>query len=139
MLDYFHGIKLGLTATPRDHIDHDTFKLFTCESGVPTYGYSYEEAVSHEPPYLCDFEVLKVRSKFQIEGIKGEELSETEKKRLIAEGRDIEEINFEGSDLEKKLESHLFLKDYAHENLHHSLNKSYTFLKCDYSYNHLSL
>ena len=103
VLDYFHGIKLGLTATPRDHIDHDTFKLFSCEQGVPTFGYSYEEAVSHEPPFLSDFEVLKVRSKFQIEGIKGEELSEAEKKRLIAEGKDIEEIDFEGSDLERKV------------------------------------
>jgi len=49
---------------PSAHIDHDTFKLFDCGALDPTFAYTYEEAVSHEPPFLCDFEVLRVRSKF---------------------------------------------------------------------------
>lgn len=103
VLDYFNAIKLGLTATPRDHIDHDTFKVFECDANDPTFAYTYEEAVAHEPPYLCDFEVLKVRSKFQLEGIKGETLPASVQKQLIIEGMDVEEINFEGTDLEKKV------------------------------------
>ncbi len=62
---YFHGLTLGLTATPRDHVDHDTFALFDCPTGEPTFAYAFDEATRHDPPYLCDFEVLKVRSKFQ--------------------------------------------------------------------------
>ena len=119
VLDYFNAIKLGLTATPRDHIDHDTFKMFECEAGDPTFAYSYEEAVAHEPPYLCDFEVLKVRSKFQLEGIKGETLPESVQKRLIVEGLDIEDIDFEGTDLERKVSNSgtnaLILREFMEE------------------------
>ena len=103
VLDYFHAIKLGLTATPTNHIDHDTFQLFECDTHHPTFAYSYQEAVEHEPPYLCDFEVLKVRSKFQFEGIKGGALPPAIQKKLIAEGTDIEDIDFEGTDLERKV------------------------------------
>lgn len=52
ILDYFNTITLGLTATPTDVIDHNTFGLFECEDGVPTFAYSYNEAVNHIPPFL---------------------------------------------------------------------------------------
>ena len=74
VLTYFDSLTIGLTATPKSHIDHDTFKLFECQAELPTFAYAYEDAVEHDPPYLCDFEVLNVRSKFQLEGIKGEAL-----------------------------------------------------------------
>ncbi len=99
VLDYFYALKLGLTATPTDRVDHDTFRLFDCNLGDPTFAYSYEEATSHVPPYLCDFEVLKVRSKFQLEGIKGGALPTAVQRQLVAEGRDPEDIDFEGTDL----------------------------------------
>ena len=100
---YFHGLSLGLTATPRDHVDHDTFALFDCPTGDPTFAYSFEEAVQHDPPYVCDFEVLKVRSKFQVEGIKGPKLGEPEREQLVLEGLDPDAIDFEGTDLEQKV------------------------------------
>ena len=100
---YFHGLTLGLTATPRDHVDHDTFTLFDCPTGDPTFAYGFEEAVRHDPPYLCDFEVLKVRSKFQVEGIRGPQLGEPEREQLELEGLDPEAIDFEGTDLELKV------------------------------------
>jgi type I restriction enzyme, R subunit len=103
VLDYFHAVKLGLTATPTDRIDHDTFKLFDCAVGDPSFAYTYEEAVEHDPPYLSDFEVLRVRSKFQLEGIHGEALPPAIQKKLVAEGKDIEDIDFEGTDLERKV------------------------------------
>lgn len=49
ILDYFNTITLGLTATPTDVIDHNTFQLFECEDGIPTFAYSYDEAVNHIP------------------------------------------------------------------------------------------
>lgn len=100
---YFYGLTLGLTATPRDHVDHDTFALFDCPTGDPTFAYSFDEAIRHDPPYLCDFEVLKVRTKFQVEGIRGPQLGEGEKEQLQFEGLDPESIDFEGTDLEQKV------------------------------------
>jgi len=121
VMDYFNAIKLGLTATPRDHIDHDTFKIFQCGAGDPTFAYTYEEAVNREPPYLCDFEVLKVRSKFQLEGIKGSLLPTAIQKQLISDGKDVEEIDFEGTDLERKVSNSgtnaLILREFMEESI----------------------
>ncbi|MBF3373778.1 DEAD/DEAH box helicase family protein [Leptospira borgpetersenii serovar Arborea] len=101
ILDYFNTITLGLTATPTDVIDHNTFQLFECEDGVPTFAYSYEEAVNHIPPYLCNFQVMKIKSKFQTEGISKRTISLEDQRKLILEGKEVAEINFEGTDLEK--------------------------------------
>lgn len=101
ILDYFNTITLGLTATPTDVIDHNTFELFECEEGVPTYAYSYEEAVNNIPPYLSNFQVMKIKTKFQDEGISKRTISLEDQKKLIIEGKEIEEINYEGTELEK--------------------------------------
>lgn len=101
VLDYFSTISLGLTATPTDVIDHNTFKLFECEDGVPTFAYSYEEAIDHIPPYLCNFQVMKIKTKFQEEGISKRTISLEDQKNLIIEGKEIEEINYEGTEIEK--------------------------------------
>ena len=103
VLDYFKTITLGLTATPTDIIDHNTFRLFHCEDGLPTFAYTYEEAVNNTPPYLSSFQVLKIQTKFQMDGISKRTISLEDQKRLILEGKDIEEINFEGSQLEKQV------------------------------------
>jgi type I restriction enzyme R subunit len=103
VLDYFKTITLGLTATPTDIIDHNTFKLFHCEDGLPTFAYTYEEAVNNVPPYLCNFQVMKIQTKFQMEGISKRTISLEDQKRLILQGKEVEEINFEGSQLEKQV------------------------------------
>lgn len=103
ILDYFNTITLGLTATPTDVIDHNTFQLFECEDGVPTFAYSYEEAVNHIPPYLSDFQVMKIKTKFQEEGISKRTISLEDQQKLILEGKEIAEINYEGTDIEKKV------------------------------------
>jgi type I restriction enzyme R subunit len=103
ILDYFNTITLGLTATPTDVIDHNTFKLFECEEGVPTFAYSYEEAVNNIPPYLSNFQVMKIKTKFQEEGISKRTISLEDQKNLILEGKEVAEINYEGTDIEKSV------------------------------------
>lgn len=103
ILDYFNTIILGLTATPTDVIDHNTFQLFECEDGVPTFAYSYDEAVNHIPPFLSDFQVMKIKTKFQDEGISKRTISLEDQQKLMLEGKEIEEINYEGTEIEKKV------------------------------------
>lgn len=103
VLTYFHALRLGLTATPKDYVDFDTFKLFDCAPGRPTFAYSYEEAVGQTPPYLCEFEVLGVQSEYQIEGIHGGELPQPVQDQLVRTGLDLEDVDFEGTDLEKRV------------------------------------
>jgi len=103
VLNYFNTITLGLTATPTDVIDHNTFKLFDTEDGVPTFAFSYDEAINHIPPYLCNFQVMKIKTKFQDEGINKRTISLEDQQKLILEGKEIEEINYEGTEIEKKV------------------------------------
>ncbi|MHC1600064.1 MAG: DEAD/DEAH box helicase family protein, partial [Candidatus Methanospirareceae archaeon] len=100
---YLDAIQIGLTATPAELIGRDTFRFFNCENGVATALYDYEEAVNDG--ILCDFRknVMGVRTHFQIEGVKTADLPMSEIKRLLGEGVDPYEMDFEGTDLEKKV------------------------------------
>ncbi|AMA60598.1 type I restriction endonuclease subunit R [Bradyrhizobium sp. CCGE-LA001] len=121
ILDYFKTITLGLTATPTDIIDHNTFQLFHCDDGLPTFAYTFEEAVNRVPPYLCNFQVMKIQTKFQMEGISKRTISLEDQKKLILKGEDIEEINFEGTQLEKQVinkgTNALIIKEFMEESI----------------------
>src|SRR6267143_695427 len=65
---YFDAIEIGLTATPSDLIDRDTFRFFNCQDGIPTFLYTYEEAAREQ--WLADYRVESVQTHFQIEGIR---------------------------------------------------------------------
>jgi len=103
ILDHFDAYQLGLTATPVEFMDRNTFRLFETEEENPTYNFTLEEAVNSNPPYLVDFKVLSIQSRFQLEGIKSGQLPLQIQKKLIEEGKDLEEIDFEGTDLEKNV------------------------------------
>ena len=45
IFDYFDSLLVGLTATPKDEVDRNTYSLFDLENGVPTDAYSLDEAV----------------------------------------------------------------------------------------------
>jgi type I restriction enzyme, R subunit len=100
---YLDAIQIGLTATPSELLDRDTFKFFNCLDGRPTALYDYEEAVREG--ILCDFRrnILGAQTHFQITGIKPEDLTSGEFTRLLEEGIDPDNINFEGTELEKKV------------------------------------
>ncbi|MDA3941724.1 MAG: DEAD/DEAH box helicase family protein [Spirochaetia bacterium] len=121
VLDYFKAISLGLTATPTDIIDHNTFKLFNCDNGLPTFAYTYEEAVTNIPPYLCNFQVMKIHTKFQDEGISKRTISLKDQKKLILEGKEVAEINFEGTEIEKRVinkgTNALIVKEFMEESI----------------------
>lgn len=100
---YLDAVQIGLTATPADLVERDTFRFFECEDNAPTALYSYEEAI--KDGVLCDFRknVSGARTHFQIKGIKPDDLSEEEREELIAKGIDPDTIDFEGTELEKKV------------------------------------
>lgn len=77
IFNYFDSLLVGLTATPTEEIDHNTYGLFELETGVPTDAYSLEEAVSDR--HLVPPKAISVPLKFQREGIKYKDLSEEEK------------------------------------------------------------
>ena len=74
---YFDAPLVGLTATPKDEIDKNTYAIFDLEKGMPTYGYELAQAV--KDGYLVDFLSVETKLKFLEEGITYDQLSEVDK------------------------------------------------------------
>ncbi|MXW75462.1 MAG: DUF4145 domain-containing protein [Acidimicrobiaceae bacterium] len=77
IFEYFDSLLVGLTATPKDEVDKNTYDLFDLETGVPTDAYSLDDAI--RDGYLVPPEGVSVELKFVREGIKYEGLKEEEK------------------------------------------------------------
>ncbi|AXG14486.1 DEAD/DEAH box helicase family protein [Intrasporangium calvum] len=77
IFEYFDAMLVGLTATPKDEVDHNTYSLFELEDGVPTDAYSLGEAVAEG--YLVPHVGVSVPLKFMREGIRYDDRSEEEK------------------------------------------------------------
>ncbi len=77
IFSWFDSLLVGLTATPKDEVDRNTYSLFNLEDGVPTDAYSLDEAVAEG--YLVPPVPVSVPTKFLREGIRYAELSEEEK------------------------------------------------------------
>ena len=74
---YFDAHLVGLTATPRDEIDKNTYGIFELENGVPTYGYELAQAV--QDGFLVDFMSVETKLKLIEQGIVYDDLSEEDK------------------------------------------------------------
>lgn len=77
IFDYFDSLLVGLTATPKDEIDRDTYRLFDLQRGVPTDAYGLDEAVRDK--FLVPPKAVSVPLKFEREGIKYDDLPDDEK------------------------------------------------------------
>lgn len=74
---YFDSLIVGLTATPKDEIEKNTYEIFDLENGVPTYGYELSQAV--KDGYLVDYLSVETSLKFIDNGITYDELSREDK------------------------------------------------------------
>ena len=74
---YFDALLVGLTATPRDQVDKNTYELFGLEPGMPTDAYELETAV--KDGFLVPPRVQQVDLRFPREGIDYDSLSDEEK------------------------------------------------------------
>jgi type I restriction enzyme R subunit len=74
---YFDSLLAGLTATPREEIDRNTYELFEREIGLPTDEYGLDQAVADG--FLVPFKPISVPLRFPREGISYADLSDDEK------------------------------------------------------------
>ncbi|MDD1415497.1 DEAD/DEAH box helicase family protein, partial [Dolichospermum sp. ST_con] len=101
LFQHFDALQLGLTATPKDYIDHNTFELFECPDGLPTFYYPYVRAV--DEGYLVNYRALEAQTNFQLQGIKAGQLPPELQQQMEERGIDLSELNFEGGDLERRV------------------------------------
>lgn len=121
IFDYFDSLLVGLTATPKDEVDHNTYSLFTLEDGVPTDEYSLDDAIKDK--FLVPPRAVSVPLKFQREGIKYNELSEEEKDQWDALEWDEESEDVPDQVNAADVNNWLFNKDTVDKVLQHLMEK----------------
>ncbi len=106
--EYFDAIKVGLTATPREHETKNTYDLFDCEHDKPTVDYSYDEAVLDGVlvPYNAEIIDTKVLSL----GIKGGDLTKSLKDQLRRQEENPDYVEYTGAQFDK-----VFMDDKTNE------------------------
>jgi type I restriction enzyme R subunit len=82
IFEYFDSLLVGLTATPKDEVDRNTYSLFDLEKGVPTYSYDLDQAV--KDGFLVPYVLVEVPLKFIREGIRYNDLTDEEKEEWDA-------------------------------------------------------
>jgi type I restriction enzyme, R subunit len=82
IFDYFDSLLVGLTATPKDEVDRDTYRLFDLQRGVPTDAYGLDEAV--KDGYLVPPRAVSVPLRFVRQGMRYDDLSDDEKEQWDA-------------------------------------------------------
>ncbi len=98
VIEYFDARMIGLTATPANFIDRDTFRLFGCDANAPTFLYDYPQAVKEG--FLVDFSLYQAHTSFQRKGIKGVDLSEEDRNALAEQGIDPDSLDYSGTEIE---------------------------------------
>ena len=101
IFDYFDARIVGLTATPRQDLDKNTYDFFKLENGVPTYAYDLDQAVKDK--YLVSYHSIETKLKLPTDGLHYEDLSQAEKEYFDSQfeddsmERDIDGTNFNSS------------------------------------------
>lgn len=90
IFSYFDSLLLGLTATPKDDVDRNTYGLFNLEPGVPTDAYDLDEAVADG--FLVPPRAISVPLKFPLKGLRYADLSKEEQEQWEEQDWGDEEI-----------------------------------------------
>lgn len=98
IFDYFDSLVVGLTATPANEVDRNTYDFFEVERGVPTYVYEYNTATEVDH-VLVPYFGIETHTSFMDDGITYDDLSEEDRETLE---EDFEET---GQDVPEKIES----------------------------------
>lgn len=77
IFNYFDAMLVGLTATPKNDLDKNTYSIFELENNVPTYAYELGEAI--EDGYLVPYHTIETKMKFMEQGIHYDDLTDEEK------------------------------------------------------------
>ena len=102
IISYFDCLLVGLTATPKEEVDANTHAIFNCESGVPNFSYSLEDAVRDH--YLVPYKLINRKVKSLEEGIQYKDLSPDDKARLaLLTDSDYDEDSIIKSELFRKV------------------------------------
>ena len=100
---YFDALEVGLTATPVDFIDRNTYGLFGCEEKLPTSNFGLEEAIHSRPPYLVPPRVVTDTTKFLREGLKYSQMTPEQRAQLEEDEEHPEQIEYTAEQIDSQI------------------------------------
>jgi type I restriction enzyme, R subunit len=103
LFQYFDALEVGLTATPVQFIERNTYGIFGCTEHIPTSNYGFDEAINATPAYLVPFRVRVYGSQFREDGIRYAQLSEAQREQLDHQDPIAEEVDYSPQDIDKKV------------------------------------
>lgn len=101
LFQYFDALEVGLTATPVDRIERNTYDLFQCEDQLPTSHFGFKEAVHSNPPYLVPFRVRVCTTQFRKEGFKYEQMTPEQREQLEDQDPNAEDTDYAPEELDR--------------------------------------
>ncbi len=90
---YFDALIVGLTATPKTDVDHNTYDFFDMENDMPTFAYEYETALREG--YLADYHCMATVLRIPTKGITYEELTPEDREQYedaFDEGEELPDV-----------------------------------------------
>ena len=90
IFEYFDALVVGLTATPKSDVGHNTYEFFDLEDDMPTYAYEYDTAVKEK--YLSDYHCIEKLFQIPTEGIHYSDLTAEEQQAFEDAFEDGEEV-----------------------------------------------
>jgi type I restriction enzyme R subunit len=103
LFQYFDAYQIGLTATPIEYVSRNTFKFFEREDSDPTFYFSLNAAINHQPPYLVNYKVNNETTGFLLGGIKYDELTEAQRAQLEEQDENPQTFNYERESIDKQV------------------------------------
>lgn len=73
IFEYFDAVLIGLTATPKSDVGHNTYDFFDLQDDMPTFAYEYDQAL--EEGHLTDYHCIERLFKIPTQGIHYNELN----------------------------------------------------------------
>ncbi|ROL61358.1 DUF4145 domain-containing protein [Bacteroidetes/Chlorobi group bacterium ChocPot_Mid] len=101
IFSYFDSLQIGLTATPVEFVNRNTFSMFECDNQDPTAHYSYCQAVLDE--YLVPFEVITHTTKFLRDGIRYADMNRDQQIQLEEQVADAEDFDFSAPQIDQQI------------------------------------
>lgn len=102
LFKYFDALEVGLTATPVNFVERDTYKLFQCEDRDPTSHFSFQEAITSNPPYLVPFRVREFGTWARTEGFSYQGMNDEQRRQLEEQTATPDDVDFESEELDRK-------------------------------------
>lgn len=117
LFEYFDGLLVGLTATPKDEVEKNTYDIFDLQDGMPTYAYEDESAYAEN--FLVPPTKISVATQFIREGIQYKQLSREEQEQWESKS----ELQERDEVLPSELNKFLFNEDTAEKMFAQLLSK----------------